>query len=666
MKKVVALEVTAQTGQVEQSVGNIRKELKGAKSELIAAQASFGTYSKEALAAAKRVAELKDQIADANETAALFDPGNKFAAFSNALSAVAGGFAAVQGAQALLGSESEDLAKTLAKVQGALALSQGLSQIKDMGKNFGEVSAVIKGPVIKAFTTLRGAIIATGIGALAIGITLLIANFDKVKDAVMKLIPGLSTFTKTIGNIITAVTDFVGITSEAERGLDKLRSANERFQEDSENRIRVLQAMGGKEREIYQERVQQTEGELNVLRNALKVKGKLSDEELKRFRELKTQMQVLQIDENKRNDENQKKEKDKKDAEAKAQNDKATADANAARQKANEDKKRRDEDAKQRKTAEQKLAEDLRRERMTEQQRELDDVKRQYEERLKQANGNRDLERQAFESAEDQRSKIRLKYQQFNEEKLKEHIDAMLAEEERERQEKKEKETQDLENKKNKLLTEANDEQLSFDERLAKIQEREALANQIVFKSEEERTAFNKANADARVKIAEDEAQAKQEQLMRGAALLSNISQLVGKETVAGKATAIAAATIDTYAAAWGAFKNAQKNPISILGPAYPYIQAGLAVAGGIANIRRIASVKVPNSSGGGASVPSGAAISAAPRAPIAPQAQTTQLDQSSINAVGNAAAGRAFVLNTDIQNNQERIARLNRAARIN
>jgi hypothetical protein len=303
---------------------------------------------------------------------------------------------------------------------------------------------------------------------------------------------------------------------------------------------------------------------------------------------------------------------------------------------------------------------------MTEQQRELDDVKRQYEERLKQANGNRDLEKQAFESAEEQRSKIRLKYQQFNEEKLKEHIDAMLAEEERERQEKKEKEIEDLENKKNKLLTEANDEQLSFDERLAKIQEREALVNQIVFKSEEERTAFNKANADARVKIAEDEAQAKQEQLMRGAALLSNISQLVGKETVAGKATAIAAATIDTYAAAWGAFKNAQKNPISILGPAYPYIQAGLAVAGGIANIRRIASVKVPNSSGGGASVPSGSAISAAPRAPIAPQAQTTQLDQSSINAVGNAAAGRAFVLNTDIQNNQERIARLNRAARIN
>ena len=350
MKKVVALEVTAQTGQVEQSVGNIRKELKGAQRELIAAQATFGTYSKEALSAAKRVAELKDQIADANETAALFDPGNKFAAFSNALSAVAGGFAAVQGAQALLGSESEDLAKTLAKVQGALALSQGLSQIKDMGKNFGEVSAVIKGPVIKAFTTLRGAIIATGIGALAIGITLLIANFDKVKDAVMKLIPGLSTFTKTIGNIITAVTDFVGITSEAERGLDKLRSANERFQEDSENRIRVLQAMGGKEREIYQERVQQTEGELNVLRNALKVKGKLSDEELKRFRELKTQMQVLQIDENKRNDENQKKEKDKKDAEAKAQNDKATADAKAAADKRAADAKQAADEAKRKKT----------------------------------------------------------------------------------------------------------------------------------------------------------------------------------------------------------------------------------------------------------------------------------------------------------------------------
>jgi hypothetical protein len=337
-------------------------------------------------------------------------------------------------------------------------------------------------------------------------------------------------------------------------------------------------------------------------------------------------------------------------------------DQKAAADKRASDAKQAADEAKRKKDDQIKLAEDLRRERMTQQQRELDDVKRQYEERLKQANGNRDLEKQAFESAEDQRSKIRLKYQQFNQEKLQEHIDAMLAEEERERQEKKEKEIQDLENKKNKLLTEANDEQLSFDERLAKIQDREALVNQIVFNSEEERTAFTKANADARVKIAKDEAKSKEDQLMQGAALLSNISQLVGKETAAGKATAIAEATINTYLGASKALTGIKKgNPLSA---ALAITQAAAIIAAGIRNVRQIAATRVPGvGGGGGGSVP---APNISVPAPIAPQAQTTQLDQSSINAVGNAAAGRAFVLNTDIQNNQERIARLNRAARIN
>jgi hypothetical protein len=46
------------------------------------------------------------------------------------------------------------------------------------------------------------------------------------------------------------------------------------------------------------------------------------------------------------------------------------------------------------------------------------------------------------------------------------------------------------------------------------------------------------------------------------------------------------------------------------------------------------------------------------------PQSTTTTLDQNSINSIGSAA-GRAFVLDRDIQNNRELITRLNRAARI-
>ena len=85
------------------------------------------------------------------------------------------------------------------------------------------------------------------------------------------------------------------------------------------------------------------------------------------------------------------------------------------------------------------------------------------------------------------------------------------------------------------------------------------------------------------------------------------------------------------------------------------------AAATGFKAVKSILAVKVPGKGGSGGSA--GAAPSVT--APVAPTAETTMLNQESINAVGNAAS-RAFVLETDVSNNQERIRRLNRAARIN
>ena len=56
----------------------------------------------------------------------------------------------------------------------------------------------------------------------------------------------------------------------------------------------------------------------------------------------------------------------------------------------------------------------------------------------------------------------------------------------------------------------------------------------------------------------------------------------------AQKAFSISQAIIDTYGAVSGIFKNASINPTSILFPAQPYIQAGIALASGLANVRKI------------------------------------------------------------------------------
>ncbi len=283
-------------GNQDQALGSLKAQLKEATLEVQKLSDKFGATSDQAIQAAKRAAELKDQIGDAATLVDAFNPDTKFKALSQTLGTVAGGFAAVQGALGLIGSEGEDVQKTLAKVQSALALSQGLEQLGDLSTAFSNVKSV----ALDTFKGIKTAIGSTGIGILLVSLGLLVANFDKVKEAVSNLIPGLKQIGTFFGNIITKVTDFVGITSQAERALAALEKTTKRGNEGIEARIKVLTAQGGKEKEIYALSKQQGENELNFLRAKLKTKEGLNAEELKKFRDLKTEQAVLDAQENKR------------------------------------------------------------------------------------------------------------------------------------------------------------------------------------------------------------------------------------------------------------------------------------------------------------------------------------------------------------------------------
>jgi hypothetical protein len=88
------------------------------------------------------------------------------------------------------------------------------------------------------------------------------------------------------------------------------------------------------------------------------------------------------------------------------------------------------------------------------------------------------------------------------------------------------------------------------------------------------------------------------EALAATSATLGQVADLFGRESAAGKAAAIAQATIDTYLSAQKAYTSTVGVPI--VGPVLAPINAGLAIAAGIKNIKAITAVKVPNSSGGG------------------------------------------------------------------
>ena len=133
---------------------------------------------------------------------------------------------------------------------------------------------------------------------------------------------------------------------------------------------------------------------------------------------------------------------------------------------------------------------------------------------------------------------------------------------------------------------------------------------------------------------------------------------------IAESAVGIAKIIINTQAAN----AVAKASPINAINPAHGAIMSALnnvsAVIGIAATIKATATGLKGLNSGGAPSAPSiGAA--AGTSAPLTPQAQSTRLDQGSINAIGQASA-RSYVLESDITSGQERIQRVNRAARIN
>lgn len=154
-------EAAAQIDKINNSAKTLKQQLKEATVEAM----KFGdATSKEALEAQKRVAALKEEMSDFKDRINALNPEAKFAAVSKLASGVAGGFAAAQGAMALFGSESEELQKSLLKVQAALALSQGINEIKGLGDAFKNLKIV----GLDAIKSLWTAIVASPLAALLV------------------------------------------------------------------------------------------------------------------------------------------------------------------------------------------------------------------------------------------------------------------------------------------------------------------------------------------------------------------------------------------------------------------------------------------------------------------------------------------------------------------
>jgi len=101
---------------------------------------------------------------------------------------IVAGFQSAAGAMALFGSESQDLQKILVKVQGAMALSEGIKGMKEYIPAIKNVASAFSGVLTKAVQgfskAAKAAMAATGIGLLVVAVASLVEYWDDIMEAV--------------------------------------------------------------------------------------------------------------------------------------------------------------------------------------------------------------------------------------------------------------------------------------------------------------------------------------------------------------------------------------------------------------------------------------------------------------------------------------------------
>ena len=234
-KKVIALDIDIKTTTVGEAVTKtktLKQELKEIKNELTSGRLT----GKEFAEATARAAQLSDTIIDVNNRVkALATDGADVAlrGFGDLATSIVGGFAAAQGAMAIFGSENEDLQKTLVKLQGAMALLNGLQQVNATLQGDSAASVFLHSKAQKiatittrvfatATTSLGKALIATGIGAIVVALGLLIANFDKVVKFVQMAIDKFNSMGSGVKNLISVIFPLIGIIRLVVAGLEEL------------------------------------------------------------------------------------------------------------------------------------------------------------------------------------------------------------------------------------------------------------------------------------------------------------------------------------------------------------------------------------------------------------------------------------------------------------
>lgn len=184
--------------ETEKSSASLKAELRQLKEQLAQLPEGSEEYNK----IAQRAGEVSDKIGDINQRIkALGSDTRVIDTVVEGAQALSGAFSIATSASALLGEENEDLQKTMAKVESAIGLTVGIQSVanalqKDTALSIGLANvatkiqiglqtayATVVGTTTGALKALRVALVSTGVGALVVGLGLLISKLTESQEA---------------------------------------------------------------------------------------------------------------------------------------------------------------------------------------------------------------------------------------------------------------------------------------------------------------------------------------------------------------------------------------------------------------------------------------------------------------------------------------------------
>lgn len=179
--------VKIDTDPAKKSLKDLRKELQDIRNEMVNLEEGSDAF----LEMAQKGGELQHQIQEIGESirGASSDFGDMVGNVSNVAAGLVGAFNAVSGALQAMGVESEALDKTIARMQGLMAVVQGLGSIDTAIKSLDKLQHAIKGTtaaarVLKAVMTPK---IFLAVAAAVTALTFVFDAFNREQERVAEL-----------------------------------------------------------------------------------------------------------------------------------------------------------------------------------------------------------------------------------------------------------------------------------------------------------------------------------------------------------------------------------------------------------------------------------------------------------------------------------------------